>query len=188
MEEKKNFYFKIRGQFNLEKDSNNWLQSARLLFLNKCCFGGGYRVNLKGEFNIGFGNKKNPAFVSCNILVKLSELFKDVIFSCKTWETACLNPKKGSFFYFDPPYVPVKKTSFIHYTKNRFDQFDFEELASVCKNLNSNHCFFSMHNAITSETIDFSNSFIIASENATNSIKGKIDQILITNFNGQSRI
>ena len=55
--EPKEYYYQVRKDFNQNLGSNTPKQAARLIYLNKHCFNGLYRVNSKGEFNVPFNGK-----------------------------------------------------------------------------------------------------------------------------------
>ncbi len=93
-----------------------------MIFLNKTCFNGLFRVNAKGEFNVPFGRYKNPAICDPENLRRVSVLLQKAELQVAPF-TAC-EPKvtPDTFVYFDPPYRPISPTSsFTSYSKDRFD-------------------------------------------------------------------
>jgi DNA adenine methylase len=118
---------------------SGWIESAaRLIFLNKTCYNGLYRVNSKGEFNVPFGRYKNPRILNSdgiravshaleNTKAELHSLdYKDALSSCG----------RADFVYLDPPYQPASKTSsFTDYTPGGFTEKDQEELAEEFEKL-----------------------------------------------------
>jgi DNA adenine methylase len=124
------YYYKIRSQHNLD---NPISIASRLIYLNKTCFNGLYRVNKKGEFNVPMGSYTNPGIVqeenikACNkVLQKATIEYKDF---------TKIEPKSGDFCYFDPPYHPVTETSFTAYGSNDFNESDQQTLANFCLEL-----------------------------------------------------
>lgn len=122
LEEYKNeeiFYYKIRA-LNPEKLSKVE-SAARLIYLNKTCFNGLYRVNKKGQFNVPYG-KRDGEFLNKELLRDASEFLQNVkILHADYMETLKKYAKKGDFIFLDPPYYPVGKYSdFKRYTKEFF--------------------------------------------------------------------
>lgn len=84
-EAKKKFYYDVRSDFNLNLGVFNLEQSARFLFLNKTSFGGLFRVNSKGFFNVPFGHRKKPKFPKESLLLEVFiNLLKTFIFHIRS--------------------------------------------------------------------------------------------------------
>jgi DNA adenine methylase len=106
-------------------------RAARLLFLNRTCFNGLWRVNAKGRFNVPFGRYKNPRILdeaglraACEALARVDLVHGD-------FELATRDAAPGDFVYFDPPYVPLSKTaSFTAYASAGFGPADQERLGA----------------------------------------------------------
>jgi DNA adenine methylase len=102
-------YYRVRAEYN-----SNPTPEA-LVYLNKTCFRGLYRTNQKGEFNVPFGNNKNPTIFDNDNLKKLSALFQRVRFVCSDWEVtlAAKGPADdpASIWYLDPPYATPSAAS-----------------------------------------------------------------------------
>ena len=94
--------------------------AAVFLFLNKTGFRGIYRTSQIG-FNVPFGHYKNPSIYDKNHLRSYAKLIAPVTFRCESFETALERVAPQSLVYLDPPYVPVKVTSFVSYTSNGFE-------------------------------------------------------------------
>lgn len=132
----KKFYYDIRSIFN-QCDDLDVFQAARFVFLNKTCFNGLYRVNKKGQFNVPWGQKKRVNFDGKNIL-ELSKALNAVNCVIKDDYHASQDfIDEDTFVYFDPPYRPLSKTSFISYTENDFDDSCQMELADFVKSLDA---------------------------------------------------
>lgn len=86
-------------------------RGARLLFLNKTCFNGLWRVNSKGQFNVPFGRFVNPKIVDPPRLREAAKALKLATFKLGDFTAVTKNAKPGDFVYFDPPYVPVSSTA-----------------------------------------------------------------------------
>lgn len=113
------FFYKIRS-LNPNKLSDTE-RAARLIYLNKTCFNGLYRVNKRGEFNVPYG-KRNREFLNQEQLRDSSEFLHNAkILLSDYLATLKKNAKKGDFIFLDPPYYPVGKYSdFKRYTKEFF--------------------------------------------------------------------
>ena len=132
----KKFYYDIRSIFN-RCDDLDVFQAARFVFLNKTCFNGLYRVNKKGQFNVPWGQKKRVNFDSKNIL-ELSKALNAVNCVIKDdYHGSQDFIDEDTLVYFDPPYRPLSKTSFISYTENDFDDSCQMELADFVKSLDA---------------------------------------------------
>ncbi len=140
------FYYKIRAS-SPEKLSEVE-RAARLIYLNKTCFNGLYRVNKKGEFNVPFG-KRNGLFYNSENLLNASEYLKNTqIFHLDYKDILNKFAKDGDFIFLDPPYQPVGKYSdFKRYTKEFFYEKDQVELASLFTELTNNGCYVMLTNS-----------------------------------------
>ncbi len=111
---------------------------SRLLFLNRTCFNGLYRVNSKGKFNVPLGRYANPNIVNEENLVAVSRILqsKKIQISCRDFASVLSDAKKNDFVYFDPPYQPVSKTAnFTSYTNRDFTYEDLERLVEISEKL-----------------------------------------------------
>jgi len=119
------FYYKIRNiePKNLKKEE----RAARLIYLNKTCFNGLYRVNKKGKFNVPY-NKSNGNFLNRKTLFDASYTLKSTkIVHADYKEVLNKYAKRKDFVFLDPPYFPVGKYSdFKRYTKEFFYKEDHE--------------------------------------------------------------
>lgn len=112
-------------------------RAARMIYLNRTCFNGLYRVNSRGAFNVPFGRFTNPTICDADNLRAVSLTFKDVKLRCQPFSAVCDSVRKNDFVYFDPPYVPLSETAkFVSYVTNGFGLSDQEELADVFNKLN----------------------------------------------------
>ena len=113
-------------------------KAARILYLNKTCFNGLYRVNSIGEFNSPFGRYKNPNIFNEAGLKAVSKYFNeaDITFLNGDFESSVKGIKKGSVVYFDPPYAPISKTSnFTGYNESGFGEEEQIRLKRLCDRL-----------------------------------------------------
>ncbi|BAZ33296.1 DNA adenine methylase [Cylindrospermum sp. NIES-4074] len=129
------YYYDVRawaGGTNLE-------QAARLIYLNKTCFNGLYRVNSQGKFNVPLGRYKNPGICHEDLLRSASEALSRAEIQQADF-TQVLNhaTSNDDFVFFDPPYYPISNTSyFTAYSRNSFHQKDQERLRDTCAELAS---------------------------------------------------
>lgn len=135
-EKRKDWHLSVRKSFN--RDSLDDLSRAALfLALNKTSFNGLYRENSAGFFNVPFNAKTGalklfePAnFTAASQLLRETEILEGSYL--RTIE-AC---RAGDLVYFDPPYVPISKTSdFTSYVKEGFSERDQIELADAAEEL-----------------------------------------------------
>lgn len=132
------FYYKIRDEFNrnlhrinYSKYNDDWiLRAAQIIFLNRTCFNGLFRLNQKGEFNVPAGRYKNPKILDEQNLVKVSKLLKIAEIKNAGFIAVEADIVENSFVYFDPPYRPISKTSdFTAYSKLKFEDNEQRQLA-----------------------------------------------------------
>ena len=116
---------------------------SKLIFLNKTCFNGLYRVNSKGKFNVPLGRYTNPNIVNRENLLTVSRILQssNLEFFCRDFEQSLHDIKKGDFVYFDPPYQPLSNTAnFTSYTNKNFTDDDLARLANLANKLNTRGC------------------------------------------------
>jgi DNA adenine methylase len=132
----KEYYYEIR---NLDRNSKkfdkltNIDKAARLIFLNKTCFNGLYRVNSEGLFNVPYGRYKNPAICEELVLRQISNYLNtnEIKILSVDFEQAVSDADKNSFIYFDPPYHSPDKTNFTGYQADGFGEEEQERLRNV---------------------------------------------------------
>lgn len=150
MLEPEKYYYKVRA----EEPADEVAIAARLIFLNKTCYNGLYRVNRKGKFNVPFGRYKNPKICDRENLRAVSQVLR--------WSTAKLldvdyqeatkDAKAGDFVYLDPPYQPVSSTAnFTSYTNSGFSHREQERLGEWFKELDLRGCQVVLSNSYTQE-------------------------------------
>ncbi|MDP3564020.1 MAG: DNA adenine methylase [Methanoregula sp.] len=138
------FYYEIRDAFNRKLPeidfttySSEWIErAARIIFLNRTCFNGLSRVNLKGEFNVPFGKYKKPDILNRDNLNDVAALLKTTRIISGDFTKCREFVDDHTFVYFDPPYRPLNRTSsFNSYAKNGFYDRDQVRLAEFFKEL-----------------------------------------------------
>jgi len=149
----KSYYYTVRDtnpRSAIEKTS-------RLLFLNRTCFNGLYRVNKKGKFNVPLGRYTNPNIVNEENIRSVSQVLQShrVSIKCRDFGAVLEEVKKHDLVYFDPPYQPVSDTAnFTSYTNNSFTSEDLKRLANLCLKLDSKGCKVILSNSFSHEVAD----------------------------------
>jgi len=199
-EERKNYFYNIRNEYNnyeLEENEQNIQRAAQFIYLNRTCFNGLYRVNKNGKFNVPIGSYKNPTICDEENLRQLSQLIQNVQFQYGDYSKSMEYVTENTFVYFDPPYRPLNVTSgFTSYTKEDFNDNNQRELATFYGELNERNAKLMLSNSnpknINKEDTFFDNIYqgfninqIQASRmiNANSNGRGKISEILVTNYN-----
>ena len=138
------FYYQVRSQ----QPTESLERAARLIYLNKTCYNGLYRVNASGGFNVPVGRYANPAIVQEDKIWAAHEALKNTVLSNKSFDEVALAARRGDFVYFDPPYQPLTATSnFTSYTKEQFGMEQHCHLAEVFKQLVKRGCFVLLSNS-----------------------------------------
>ena len=151
--ESKSYYYSIRDcnpRSAIEKTS-------RLIFLNRTCFNGLYRVNSKGKFNVPLGRYTNPNIVNEENIHSVSQILQSrkILIKCRDFESVLDDAKKDDLVYFDPPYQPVSNTAnFTSYTSKSFTYDDLKRLAKLCLKLDSKGCKVMLSNSNSKEVAD----------------------------------
>ncbi|MCW3788183.1 DNA adenine methylase [Plebeiibacterium sediminum] len=130
MPQDKESYYKIRStEYN-----SNVKKAAQFLYLNRLAFGGMYRVNLQGKFNVPYGgNRKVDILWTRNLIKNASEKLQGVTINCSDFESILHMAKKGDFVYCDPPYtVAHNLNGFQRYNENIFSWQDQVRLYECC--------------------------------------------------------
>lgn len=138
----KDYYLEMRNRFNYLKVNGNKKtnieKAALMIFLNKTCFNGLFRVNRKGEFNVPMGKYKNPKICDEVNLRSISTKLNNVEIVCGDYHESEKFIDKNTFVYFDPPYRPLTDTaSFTSYSEGMFNDKDQEELAAYVTRINN---------------------------------------------------
>lgn len=188
------YFYEIR-ELDRKKEEYNRLsaveRASRVIYLNKTCYNGLFRVNRAGEFNSPFGSYKNPNIVNEITLRAVSNYFNksDIRFENTDFVQALDGIKRGSFVYFDPPYDPVSSSaSFTGYDKGGFDRAEQQRLKELCDSLNEKGVKFLLSNSSTDFIRDLYKDYkieIIKAKRAINSkgdSRGEIDEVLVRNY------
>lgn len=132
------YFYEQRANYNLQrfnidytKYAEQWIaRAAQLIFLNRTCFNGLYRVNAKGDFNTPVGDYKNPTICDEYNLLCVSKILEMATIKKADFKQVKRDLTSNSFVYFDPPYRPISKTaSFTAYSKHDFTDKEQTELS-----------------------------------------------------------
>ncbi len=149
----KTYYYSVR-----ESNPKSQVEKvSRLLFLNRTCFNGLFRVNSKGKFNVPLGRYSNPNIVQEDNLRTVNQFLNKnkISIKCQDFATTVDSVKKGDFVYFDPPYQPVSKTAnFTSYTNANFGFNDLERLAKVSNQLAKKGAKILLSNSYSKKVLD----------------------------------
>lgn len=200
-ENNKDYFYAIRDldRQPLYKDLSPIERASRVIYLNKTCFNGLFRVNGQGQFNVPFGKYKNPQIIN-EIVIRAVHNYlhtNDVTILNQDFEMVVKMATKGDFLYFDPPYDPVSDTSsFTGYHIDRFNKNDQIRLRDTFVELDKRGCKVLLSNSATHFIKDIYSDFHIEivsaarNINAVASKRGKIEEVLVMNYapneNGQS--
>ncbi|MCL4345663.1 MAG: DNA adenine methylase [Candidatus Thermoplasmatota archaeon] len=183
----KDDYYNARELFNSITDP--WKRSALLIYLNRHGYNGLYRVNSRNKFNVPFGKYNNPGMPSPRNIMALSKIFQSCTIMNSDFEVTVKNAKKGDFVYFDPPYIPLSKTSyFTGYTNSGFDEKDQERLAKSFRELSNKGVYVMESNSNTDPIKELYKDFNVLEVEARRNInsvgtkRNSIKELIITNY------
>ena len=122
------YYYAVRQEYRdvvADGGASDIEVASRLIFLNKTCFNGLYRVNRRGEFNVPHGRYVRPRILDAAGLEAASAALAGVELRSMDFKEACVGAGPGDFVYFDPPFQPLSDTSsFTAYTERGFSRDD----------------------------------------------------------------
>ncbi len=204
-EDRKRFYYAVRDKFNAAQPqmdyrvyADAWVErAAQLLFMNRTCFNGLFRLNSKGQFNVPHGRYKNPKIVDAENLRNVSSVLQkaELVWGdftlCEPWVT------EDTFVYFDPPYRPLNATSnFTSYSQHKFGEADQARLAAFFRRLAAKRNVYLMLSNSDPTNEDPQDDFFVQLYdgfhihtvsanrmiNANPAKRGKIGELVITNY------
>jgi len=191
---KKEFYYTVRDAYNLNADKSVE-KAAQLIFLNKTCFNGLYRVNRSGEFNVPIGSYKNPKICDPENLKLAAKAFEDTVILNNDYSDTLRYANSAALFYLDPPYKPISTTSsFNSYAKGSFDDKEQIRLSEFCRDLTKRKCAWILSNSDVNteenpdkffdelyEGFDIRRVSATRLINSVSSKRGKLSELLISN-------
>lgn len=187
------YFYELRGLDRTEKFQNLTLvqRASRIIYLNKTCFNGLYRVNNAGEFNSPFGRYKNPNIVNEPTLKAVNKYLNsnNIIIKSGDYSEVLKEVNENSFVYLDPPYHPISESSnFTGYVQGGWNMYDQVDLRKACDELNENGVKFLLSNSsaefIKDQYKDYKISIVKANRaiNSNGADRGEIDEVLIRNY------
>lgn len=188
------YFYQIR-ELDRQKDKYQNLtpiqRASRIIYLNKTCYNGLFRVNKTGEFNTPFGHYKNPNIVNGATLRAVSDYFNtaEIDFFCGDFAESLQKVKKDDFVYLDPPYDPLSDTAnFTGYSRGGFGQIEHIRLKELCDRLNEKNVKFLLSNSATDFIKELYQEYRIEVVQASRLInskadkRGEINELLIMNY------
>ncbi len=187
------YYYRMRGWDRKKsyKTKTPIEKASRIIYLNKTCYNGLFRVNSQAQFNVPFGRYKNPNILDQEVLRGVSKYFNNnhVQILRSDFSQAVETAEKGDFIYFDPPYDPVSDTaSFTGYAMNGFNRDEQERLKATVDELNQRGCKVLLSNSYTDFIVDLYKDYKRVKISALRAInsnarkRGKVDEILVKNY------
>lgn len=183
------YFYKIRALDRNPKYANLTpaARAARIIYLNRTCFNGLYRVNSAGQFNSPYGRYRNPVIVDEPGIKALAEyLRKDIVLVSGDYAEVLRKLDNKAFVYLDPPYMPISNSSsFTGYTTTGFDYAQQIRLRDECDDLVSRGIHFLESNSDCTEIRELYKGYTIKSVKARRSVnakgdkRGEISEVLI---------
>jgi DNA adenine methylase len=155
-DEQRKFFYEIRDLYNSQKKefdfsnlSEDWVsRAAYMIFLNRTCYNGLYRLNRNGEFNVPYGKYKNPKICDKENILEASKALQNTEIICADFEESKRYISKGALVYLDPPYRPLSKTSnFTNYTEDGFSEEDQIRLAKYFREVHKRGAYILLSNS-----------------------------------------
>lgn len=182
-------YYRVRHQDRTEGALSPIEAAARLIYLNRTCYNGLYRVNSRGQFNVPMGSYHNPRILFAEELRAASAALQGVELAVREFEEVVRVAGPGDFVYFDPPYDPVSRTaSFTAYTAGSFGDDDQQRLANVFARLTEKGCRCMLSNSHTPFTLALYQDFRVETVRAKRAInskgggRGEVDEVVVLNY------
>ena len=188
------YFYRIR---DLDRDREAYAalsdveKASRLLYLNKTCYNGLFRVNASGAFNSPYGHYRRPNIVNEQTIRGVSRYFNscDITFFSEDFAAVLDRVPRGGFVYLDPPYDPVSDTaSFTGYNRGGFGREEQVRLKACCDALTARGVKFLLSNSATPFIRELYSSYhvsIVQARRAVNSVasrRGAIEEVLVRNY------
>lgn len=166
-------------------------RAARIIYLNKTCYNGLFRVNAQGWFNVPFGRYTSPSIVNEGVLRAVSRYLNtnDVQFRTVDFAKATHDAQADDFLYFDPPYDPLSRTaSFTGYGVNGFGKDEQRRLKAIIDDLTLRDCKVILSNAYTPFVLDLYQAYHCLKVGATRVInsnakrRGRVNELVVMNY------
>lgn len=184
------YYYSVRALDRSEKyrELSDVQRAARILYLNKTCFNGLFRVNSAGQLNVPYGKYKNPNIVNREQIFALEKYLNEaeVDMRCGDYKDCLVDLPQDGFVYLDPPYMPLSQTSsFTGYTQEGFGYQDQVTLRDECLKLREQGIAFLQSNSDCEAIRELYKDFEIHTVSARRAVnskaakRGSITEVLI---------
>lgn len=169
-------YYAVRAlDRSPERLSDPVERAARMIYLNRTCYNGLWRVNRQGHFNVPMGRYDKPRILDAPNLRAASLTLADVEIAVRPFESILERAQPGDLVYFDPPYVPMTSTAnFTSYTADAFGETDQQRLAEVFRALAARGCKLILSNSDTPLVRDLYAGFRIETVYASRMINSQV--------------
>jgi DNA adenine methylase len=164
-------------------------RAARLIYLNKTCYNGLWRVNRRGHFNVPLGRYRRPNILDRPRLRAASDTLQGVDVEESDFREVADRAGAGDFVYFDPPYVPLTRTAnFTSYYAGGFGQAEQEALAETYRHLDGRGCRVMLSNSDTDLVRELYASYHIIPVEARRAInsqpgkRGPVSEVVVLNY------
>lgn len=201
---RKKYYLDLRDKFNEDLDGFDFenysdahiVRASQIIFMNKTCFNGLFRLNKKGEFNVPHGKYKKPLICDEKNIKAVSKTLKNTHIINGNYDESENLIDDNSLVYMDPPYRPLKKSSsFTTYAGFEFTDDHQIELGDFYKRISDKGARAILSNSDPKNEDENDNffddmykDFNITRVHAKRSInsnakkRGAITEILVTNY------
>lgn len=184
------YYYRTRAldRSEIYSDFSDIQRAARIIYLNKTCYNGLYRVNSSGQFNSPYGKYKNPNIVNDVTIRAVSKYFQSNSIDIRQgdYKEVLQGLRKTAFVYFDPPYMPISSSSsFTGYTEGGFNYEMQLELKNECDKLRDKGIHFLLSNSDCPAIRELYSEYTIKTVSATRRVnsraekRGEINEVLI---------
>jgi DNA adenine methylase len=183
-------FYKQRDLLNAERPHPQICDpeaAARFIYLNKTCFNGLWRENAAGNFNTPYGGNRKSQIVDPETLLACSVALSSCVnIRNESFEAVNERAKEGDLVYFDPPYMPINKNSFIDYVSGGFDMAQHTKLRDLARSLKERGCHVILSNSDTPQVRSLYDGFQLQAVDARRSInsdgdgRGKVGELIIT--------
>jgi DNA adenine methylase len=185
-------YYAVRSQGPSELSPVE--RAARLIYLNKTCYNGLYRVNSGGGFNVPMGSYQNPGIFDEGGLRRASRCLADVRLKTSDFRHCQKFAEPGDFVYIDPPYYPISVTSsFTAYGAKAFDEADQRSLAEVFSELDKKGCLVMLSNSDSPFVRSLYRAYqlnLVRARRSINSVgskRGGVSEVVVRNYDRRAR-
>ena len=186
----KEHYYKIRDVIL----TDNLKCAGRLLYLNRACYNGMYRVNKQGKFNVPIGTKNNFTY-DIDQFDQYANCLKHATLICGDFYEIINKAKKNDFIFADPPYATSGKANFTKYNDELFVWQDQLRLHEALVNAKARGAKIVLTNVYCKEIIEMykNDGFYVHILQRSSNIagqadkRGKVKELMITSNRKQSK-